>query len=601
MYRLGVIATGRIADRMVKTGLGGLDVECICVYNPHIESAERFASDNHIGRYTDSLDELVSCIDIAYVASPHETHAEYCEYLLNHDVSVLCEKPMTLDAQQAEGLYRLAKSRGLVLMEAVKTAYCQGFADIVRQAESGKIGRIVDVEAAFTRITSRNLREYTAPCYNGSMLELGSYGLLPVFRLLGTDYSDVEFKAVRNLNGVDIYSKAQFTYYGAMATVKCGIGAKSEGQLLVTGTKGYIIVPSPWWLTKYYEIRYEDTGRIERFETEYEGSGLQYEMKAFIERVRSVSGGKCDASMYNNDTKNIYAQERTGLTEKESISMAGVMEKFFKWNKSRQEQARARLKSDNERLGSPAIWAHRGCSYKYPENTLMAFEAAAELKGITGIELDVQYTKDKKVVVFHDENVARVTDGDKNVCEYTLDELKKLHISAGRDKDGNALYTQIPTLEEVFELLKPYCETNGLMINIELKTSRIRYEGIEQDTYDIVAKYGLKDYIVYSSFLADSVALMKQIDSDVKTGMLAADIEDAIIMARKTGADALHPAIGSVELGLPKDFAGCTVRAWGFGEPFFVDGKSFTGEDIRKYRSYGVTDVITNVPERYLP
>ena len=80
------------------------------------------------------------------------------------------------------------------------------------------------------------------------------------------------------------------------------------------------------------------------------------------------------------------------------------------------------------------IWAHRGCSLRHPENTLLAFEKAAELKGLTGIELDIQLTKDGYLVVCHDEKVDRTTDGMGMLCDYTLAELKKLEIDAGEGK-----------------------------------------------------------------------------------------------------------------------------------------------------------------------
>ena len=88
-------------------------------------------------------------------------------------------------------------------------------------------------------------------------LEFGTYGLLPVFKLLGTDYINVSFKSLRNIGGVDTYTKAFIEYNNAMATIKTGLGAKSEGQLVVTGTNGYILAKSPWWLTKHfrYDLR----------------------------------------------------------------------------------------------------------------------------------------------------------------------------------------------------------------------------------------------------------------------------------------------------------------------------------------------------------
>ncbi len=116
---------------------------------------------------------------------------------------------------------------------------------------------------------------------------------------------------------------------------------------------------------------------------------------------------------------------------------------------------------------------------EYPENTLEAFEATAKIPRVMGVELDVQLTKDNQVVVFHDENVKRVTDGVQEVCDYTLAELKRLKVCPGTEREST-----IPAFEEVLALLQPYCKKNGLRINVELKTSIIHYENIEEMTHE---------------------------------------------------------------------------------------------------------------------
>ena len=269
------------------------------------------------------------------------------------------------------------------------------------------------------------------------------------------------------------------------------------------------------------------------------------------------------------------------------------MEKFIEWNRPQVQEKQKELFGKD--IKKPRVWAHRGCCTLYPENTLESFKAAARLKGITGIELDIQFSRDKKIVVFHDENARRVTGIDKDIKDCTLDELKSFKITSN---DGR--YAQIPTLTEVLELLKPYCENNGLLINIELKTSKVRYEGIEDDAYKLVKSYGMEKYIVWSSFLADSVSCIKKIDKDAKTGVLAGSLEDCIAMAQKTGAEALHPYIGGLVFELPEHMKGMPVRAWNGEEPFFKDGISLKEPDLNKYRFYGATDIFTNMPERYL-
>lgn len=580
--RIGIIGTGRIAARFADTALTCVEsIYISCVYNPREESALRFIQQHNIQACTADWDEFVDNIDAAYVASPHETHYEYSRKLLLSGKHVLCEKPAALKKEQVRELIDIAQNNQLVYMEALKTAYCPGYKALIQIAESGRIGRIVEVEAAFSRLTPLNTREYKDDDCNGSFLEFGSYTLLPVLTLLGCEYDDVTFRTVRAQNGVDAYTKAfieyKDEYIDKTAIVKTGLGAKTEGQLVVTGTNGYILAKSPWWLTKEFEVRYENPGKIERYRFGYEGTGLCYEVREFVHRIK------------NNDKKTV------DISDNISIAMAGVMERFADWNTPIYKDRHNQFLATGKNKAMPKIWAHRGCCTLYPENTLEAFRAAAELDGITGIELDIQLTSDGEMVVFHDENLRRVTHIDRNVRGCTLAEIKNIAIPAN---DGK--YCSIPTLEEVLVMMKPYCESRGILINIELKTSIIRYDGIESKAYEIVRKYGMEQYIVWSSFLAESVDIIKKIDRDAKTAVLAMSIEECISMARDTAADALHPYIGGLVYALPQDMQGMPVRAWNGDEPFFNDGRPLKEAHLEEYRYYGATDIFTNIPERYV-
>lgn len=580
--RIGIIGTGRIAARFADTALTGVEsIYISCVYNPREESALRFIQQHNIQACTADWDEFVDNIDAAYVASPHETHYEYSRKLLLSGKHVLCEKPAALKKEQVRELIDIAQNNQLVYMEALKTAYCPGYKALIKIAESGRIGRIVEVEAAFSRLTPLNTREYKDDDCNGSFLEFGSYTLLPVLTLLGCEYDDVTFRTVRAQNGVDAYTKAfieyKDEYIDKTAIVKTGLGAKTEGQLVVTGTNGYILAKSPWWLTKEFEVRYENPGKIERYRFGYEGTGLCYEVREFVHRIK------------NNDKKTV------DISDNISIAMAGVMERFTDWNTPIYKDRHDQFLATGKNKAMPKIWAYRGCCTLYPENTLEAFRAAAELDGITGIELDIQLTSDGEMVVFHDENLRRVTHIDRNVRGCTLAEIKNIAIPAN---DGK--YCSIPTLEEVLVMMKPYCESRGILINIELKTSIIRYDGIESKAYEIVRKYGMEQYIVWSSFLAESVDIIKKIDRDAKTAVLAMSIEECISMARDTAADALHPYIGGLVYALPQDMQGMPVRAWNGDEPFFNDGRPLKEAHLEEYRYYGATDIFTNIPERYV-
>lgn len=322
IIRLGIIGSGRIAGRFIPEAkyVSGLNIEG--VYNPRLESAKRFAAEHGLAFATNDEEEFYTHVDAVNIASPHETHYGYIKRALEHGKHVLCEKPMVLKKAQAEELFDLAKEKNCILMEALKTAYVPGFIRLISLAKSGVIGEIRDVESCFTRLTPPHLREMTDVQTGGSFTEFGSYTLLPIIKLLGTGYQEISFKSFLAENGVDVYTKVYFNYGNSIATSKTGLKIKSDGHLLISGTRGYILVPAPWWMTKEYEICYEDFTQNEKVFTKFLGDGLRYELSEFVSTINGHSSGGFK------------------LTQDESIALAKIMEKFL----AQRNQAENQLK-----------------------------------------------------------------------------------------------------------------------------------------------------------------------------------------------------------------------------------------------------------------
>lgn len=311
IIRLGIIGTGRIAARMVPEVKYVSGININAVYNPHMESAKKFAKQFEMNKYTNDLEELYEEVDAVYIASPHQTHYEYIKNSIKHHKHVLCEKPMVLKEKQAEELFQIAEENRVVLMEAIKTAYCPGFHRLLSIVRSGAVGNVCDVEACFTKLENPFCRELTDTVYGGSFTEFGSYTLLPILKILGKKYQELEFKSQVAENGLDIYTKAYFTYDNALATSKNGLGVKSEGQLIISGTRGYILVDAPWWKTTSFEVRREDNSQNEKYFSKFLNDGLRYEIGDF---VSSING---------------FEEKLPKLTKDESIALAGIMEKFL--------------------------------------------------------------------------------------------------------------------------------------------------------------------------------------------------------------------------------------------------------------------------------
>lgn len=306
IYKIGIIGSGRIANRFVPETKVVNGAEVVAVLNPDSNEANSFAKAHGIEAYTD-FDSFIQKLDVVYIASPHLTHYDYIKRSLLAGKHVLCEIPFTLKKDEALELYRLAEEKNLVLMEASKTAYCPAFGHIVTLIKSGIIGEVVDVKAALSKMVAPPTRELDSNQAGGAMTEHAPLTLMAIIKLLGLDWKDVDFHTKRE-NGVDIYTKGIINYPHATSSFTLGIGVKTEGNLVISGTKGYVYVPAPWWLTSYFEVRYEDQTKNKKYFYSYDGEGLRYEIQEFL-------------SMIVNDRRSCYK-----LRRRESVAIAEIIE-----------------------------------------------------------------------------------------------------------------------------------------------------------------------------------------------------------------------------------------------------------------------------------
>ncbi|MBQ8094246.1 MAG: glycerophosphodiester phosphodiesterase [Clostridia bacterium] len=230
------------------------------------------------------------------------------------------------------------------------------------------------------------------------------------------------------------------------------------------------------------------------------------------------------------------------------------------------------------------IYAHRGASAYAPENTLEAFDMAAQM-GAHGVELDVHITKDGELVVAHDESIDRVSNGTGLIRNLTLAELKQFAFNKTHPEFANA---KMPTLKEVFELLKP----TGLCINIELKNSIFDYPDLERKTIELAARENMLNRVLFSSFNHHSMKRIKDIDAGIRCGLLyEACMIKPWAYAVAVGADALHPHYSAVLT--PGGTCGEAHKAGISVNPWTVNKE----EDIRRVLAEGADIVITNYPD----
>ncbi len=232
----------------------------------------------------------------------------------------------------------------------------------------------------------------------------------------------------------------------------------------------------------------------------------------------------------------------------------------------------------------PLVWAHRGASGEAPENTLAAFALAAE-QGADGVELDVQMTKDGRLVICHDETIDRTANAKGWIRDYTFEELRKLDFSYGKlQYEGET----IPTLEEVLDLLTP----TGLTVNIELKNGVCFYPGMEEKVVELVEKKGWQERVIFSSFNHYSVRKLAGLAPWSKRGVLYMDGPvDVPSYAKRLGAAAVHPALYNLQYpGFLEECEkeGLDINVW------TVDEKEY----LKACMDMGIHAVITNYPKK---
>ena len=232
---------------------------------------------------TEDYDEFLEHCDAIYILSHPSEHYTQIKQAISKGVHVLCESPVSLSLMQCRELTNLAKDRNVVLMNSIKTAYSTAYYRLLLLVKSGRIGDIISIDTVCTSIQEVSSSEaaWNSICF------WGPTALLPILQIMGTDYSEARIISRMSDKEFDQFTKIDFIYPHGTASLKVGRGIKSEGEMIISGTKGYIFVPAPWWKTDYFEIRYEDASNNRRYFYPLEGEGIRYELVDFVKAVNT--------------------------------------------------------------------------------------------------------------------------------------------------------------------------------------------------------------------------------------------------------------------------------------------------------------------------
>lgn len=282
ILKIGIIGTGNIARRFAAEIPHVQYGEIIAAFNPDKKQLNRFCTEFNIKNSCNTLDELLSLSDAVYIASPMSTHADYVHQCIVHKKHILCEMPFTSSKEEAKKLYQTARLNDCIITPALKTAFCPSFIQMKEIARSGIIGEITDISGTVTTLLPEDTpTEY----YNERLLENATYPLLAIFKLFGTGYRKIKVFSRKQEDKIT-FANVSLEYKESIASFKVGVGVKSEGSLVISGTKGYIYVPAPWWKTDYFEVRFENQNDNKKYFFPYESSGLRYEIQAFIDSIK---------------------------------------------------------------------------------------------------------------------------------------------------------------------------------------------------------------------------------------------------------------------------------------------------------------------------
>ena len=284
--RIGLVGESTVLGKVAKECQYVNGVKVISICSMRLEAME-FEKEIYT---TESYERLLDLTDAVYLVSHPTKHYEQIKKALEFGKHVICESPIALSKQQCLELFQLAEKNQCVLFEGIKTAYSTAYSRLLLQIKSGKIGRIISVDATCTSLKDIDVfnKDEMSITWN-SICAWGPTAMLPVFQLLGIDYKSREIVThmIDKNSKFDAFTKINFVYHNAVASIKVGKGIKSEGDLVISGTEGYAYIPAPWWKTDYFELRYENPADNKRFFYQLDGEGIRYEIVAFVKAIQS--------------------------------------------------------------------------------------------------------------------------------------------------------------------------------------------------------------------------------------------------------------------------------------------------------------------------
>ncbi|CAA6826655.1 MAG: Glycerol-3-phosphate cytidylyltransferase (EC [uncultured Sulfurovum sp.] len=292
IIKLGIVGLGRDTQAFIDEASFVSNLKINRIYSPDFLAVKKYTKKSNVIKYGhDNYDDFLdTSISAVYIDTKLEAHYSLIKKAILAGKHVLCENPLALHKNELKELLSLAKEEKVLLLSALKTAFLPAFNQLLAELEEGIIGEVKEVRATRTSL-------YKEQDYPDSFMEQGatnilsSYPSLLVNKILGKS-KDLTFFD-QGSEGYDVSNLIISKHKGgAVGVSRVATGIKSEGTAVISGTKGYIHIPAPWWLTKKFYVRFEDEHKSQTFNYEFDGDGLRYmiaEFSSLIQRGKRKS------------------------------------------------------------------------------------------------------------------------------------------------------------------------------------------------------------------------------------------------------------------------------------------------------------------------
>ncbi len=284
VMRVGIVGVDYIAQRFVNEAKVVSGICTQAVWDPDAVQAESFGEKNGLA-VCESYEALMDHCDAVFLNTTVDQHEAQIRQAIARHCHVIANPPIFLGVEQAKALYALADEAGVVLFEGNKTAYFPAFEHMLLLVKSGIIGTVRDIDVCCSQIPA-DMKRVTGCKYMGSLYDWCSTVLLPIIKLYEYDCLDSQMISFEQ-DGYSYFTRGLLQYRSASASFRAGRGLKVEGELVITGDKGYIYVPAPWWRTQYFEFRTEDLRNVKKYFFSYEGEGLRYMLYRFLHAAQA--------------------------------------------------------------------------------------------------------------------------------------------------------------------------------------------------------------------------------------------------------------------------------------------------------------------------